>query len=90
MKNDAKKTVKLRAKAAEIKTEKLFIRTDYIKLDSALKLAGIAETGGHAKILVADGTVFVNGEVCFERGKKLRAGDVLLCGRSKYVIADGT
>ena len=52
------------------------IKEEYIKLDSALKLAGFVQTGGHAKIVIADGEVKVNGEVCLMRGKKLYKGDV--------------
>ena len=51
------------------------IYTDFIKLDSFLKLAGIAGTGGHAKILIQEGEVKVNGTVCTMRGKKLFRGD---------------
>ena len=51
------------------------IYTEFIKLDSFLKLAGIAGTGGHAKILIQEGEVLVNGEVCTMRGKKLFKGD---------------
>lgn len=51
------------------------IYTDFIKLDSFLKLAGIAGTGGHAKILIQEGEVKVNGDVCTMRGKKLFRGD---------------
>ncbi len=55
------------------------IKDDFIRLDSLLKFAGIAETGGHAKILVIDGEVKVNGSVCEMRGKKLREGDTVEC-----------
>ena len=51
------------------------IKEEYIKLDSALKLAGFVNTGGHAKIVIQDGEVKVNGEVCKMRGKKLYKGD---------------
>lgn len=51
------------------------IKEEYIRLDSALKLAGFVETGGHAKIVIQDGEVLVNNEVCTMRGKKLRSGD---------------
>jgi len=53
------------------------ITTEFIKLDQFLKFAGIAETGGHAKEIVAEGVVSVNGEICLQRGKKLRSGDVV-------------
>lgn len=54
------------------------INTDFIKLDSFLKFVGIAETGGHAKEIVAEGVCFVNGEQCLMRGKKLRDNDVVV------------
>lgn len=63
--------------------EKILIHTEFIKLDSLLKLAGLAETGGEAKLLIQNGQVEVNGEVCTMRGKKLRPGDsVTLDGRT--------
>ena len=51
------------------------IRTQWIRLDQFLKFCGLAETGGHAKEIVAEGAVSVNGEVCRARGKKLYPGD---------------
>ena len=55
--------------------EKSTIKEDFIRLDSAMKLADMVVTGGHAKIVIQDGEVKVNGEVCTMRGKKLRIGD---------------
>ena len=54
---------------------KLPITTEFIKLDALLKYAGLCATGGEAKLVIADGKVLVNGEVCTMRGKKLREGD---------------
>ncbi len=51
------------------------IVTEFIRLDSLLKLAGLVNTGGHAKVVILDGEVSVNGEVCLMRGKKLYNGD---------------
>ena len=63
--------------------DKILIHTEFIKLDSLLKLAGLVETGGEAKLLIQNGQVEVNGEVCTMRGKKLRPGDsVTLDGRT--------
>lgn len=53
------------------------IQTEFIRLDALLKLAGIADTGGQAKWMIQDGTVFLNGEVCTMRGKKIRSGDTV-------------
>lgn len=55
---------------------KIEIKEEYIRLDNLLKFAGLAETGGHAKIIVQNGEVKVNGEVCTMRGKKMRKGDI--------------
>ena len=54
---------------------KISIKSEYIKLDSALKCAGYVNTGGHAKRVINNGEVKVNGQVCLQRGKKLRNGD---------------
>ena len=51
------------------------IGTEFIKLESALKLANAVSTGGEAKMLIQDGKAKVNGEVCTMRGKKLYPGD---------------
>lgn len=53
------------------------IDSEYIKLDQALKLADVASTGGHAKFLILEGLVTVNGEVETRRGKKIFDGDVI-------------
>lgn len=51
------------------------IKTEYIKLDSLLKLSQIAPSGGVAKMMIAEEMVLFNGEVCTMRGKKVRPGD---------------
>ena len=51
------------------------IKEEFIRLDSALKFAALVATGGHAKTVIQNGEVEVNGEVCTQRGKKLRNGD---------------
>lgn len=56
--------------------ESITIRDDFIKLGQALKLAGLVSTGVEAKIVIQDGQVMVNGEVEYQRGKKLHSGDV--------------
>ena len=53
------------------------ISTEFIKLDSLLKFAGLTDTGGFAKELIQQGGVRVNGEVCTMRGKKIRSGDIV-------------
>ena len=53
------------------------ITTEFIKLQDLLKLANLVGTGGEAKIVIQNGDVSVNGEVCTMRGKKLHPGDVI-------------
>lgn len=53
------------------------ISTEFIKLDSLLKLSQIAPSGGVAKMMIQEEMVLVNGEMCTMRGKKIRNGDVV-------------
>lgn len=57
--------------------ETIQITTEFIRLDALLKFAGVMETGGEAKEAVQGGRVLVNGQVCTQRGKKLRPGDTV-------------
>jgi ribosome-associated protein len=49
--------------------------TDFIELVKLLKVLQIAQTGGHAKMMIEDGLISVNGEVEYRKRKKLRVGD---------------
>lgn len=53
-----------------MKDKKISIDTEFIKLQDLLKLAGLCDTGGMAKMIIQNGDVTVNGEVCTMRGKK--------------------
>lgn len=69
--------------------EEITIFTDYIKLDSFMKLSNFVETGGEAKYVIADGLVRVNGAVCKQRGKKLYPGDIVIFdGNDIRIVAD--
>lgn len=57
--------------------EKIEIYTDFIKLDNIVKFSGLAATGGEAKMLIQNGDITVNGEVCTMRGKKIREKDIV-------------
>ncbi len=67
--------------------EKIVINTEYIKLEQALKFASVVDSGGMAKNVIIDGLVKVNGEVCLQRGKKLRDKDIVEFNNEKYIIA---
>lgn len=66
--------------------EKIEITTEYIKLDSALKYCGIAENGAHAKEIILEGVVTVNGEKELRRGRKLYKGDVFKLDDEEFEI----
>ena len=64
------------------------ITTEFIKLESFLKLANAVESGGMAKNVIQDGEVFVNDEICTMRGKKLRPGDIVRFDGEVYLVTD--
>ena len=66
--------------------KEIFIKEEFIRLDSALKFSGAVGTGGQAKMIIQDGLVLVNGEVCTMRGKKLRRGDTVEFENFAFVI----
>ncbi len=59
---------------------------DFIELIKLLKLKQIAQSGGHAKLLVEDGLVKVNGHQEFRKRNKLRPGDVVELDGIKITI----
>ena len=62
------------------------IKEDFIKLDAALKYSGAIGTGGQAKMVIQDGLVLVNCEVCTMRGKKLHEGDIVKFEDFEFVV----
>ena len=64
------------------------IHTEFIRLDDLLKLAGEVATGGHAKFVIQNGEVFLNGEVCTMRGKKLRGGEIVTFEGREYRVVN--
>ena len=58
-----------------MESHEIQIHTEFIRLQDLLKFAGAVETGGDAKLIIQEGRVSVNGQVCTMRGKKLRPGD---------------
>jgi len=74
----------MKVKLDEVRSVK--IKGGYIKLDSLLKFASIASTGGEAKYLIQNGEVFVGKDVCFERGKKIKPGTVVRYGDDVILV----
>ena len=64
------------------------LSSEYIELVKLLKLLRIAETGGHAKIIVEDGEVFLNGNREFRKRAKLRPGDKVEVFEEKILITN--
>jgi ribosome-associated protein len=66
------------------------VRGDVIRLGQLLKVAGLADSGGEAKAVLAEGVVTVNGEPETRRGRQLHDGDVVTLGdESVRVVAEG-
>ena len=65
----------------------LKIKEDFIKLDSLLKLANLVGSGGEAKMLIQNGKVIVNGQVCTLRGKKIREGDTVVYDNQQITVS---
>lgn len=62
------------------------ITTSFIKLDSFLKVENAVCSGGEAKIMIAEGSVMVNGEPELRRGRKLYPGDVVRVGKQNFLV----
>ena len=57
--------------------EEITIKGEFIKLDALMKFASLVASGGEAKMVIGDGLVSVNGDVCTMRGKKIYPGDTV-------------
>lgn len=66
--------------------KKIKISSEFIKLDQLMKYAEMVQSGGEAKMLVAQGLVLVNDEICTQRGKKIRPGDKVEFDGNEYEI----
>ena len=71
----------------KVPMQTLKITTEFIKLESAMKLSNSVYSGGEAKAVIQEGLVKVNGEVCTMRGKKLYNGDIFSFQGANFCIA---
>lgn len=77
------------ARLEAMSIESVFIRDEMIRLGQFLKLANLVENGVHAREVIRDGLVKVNGDICEQRGRQLHAGDrVTLNGVTVQVAHD--
>ena len=78
--------MKVRVRRVNPAEQEIPITTEYIKLESFLKLANAVESGGMAKNFILNEEVTVNGEVCTMRGKKLRPGAEIVFGGGRLTV----
>jgi ribosome-associated protein len=64
------------------------ISGEFIRLDSLLKFASVASTGGEAKLIIQSGSALVGGEPCLQRGRKVRHGDIVQCEGCVLMITE--
>lgn len=55
----------------------IVLKDEFIKLGQSLKASGLVGSGVDAKLVIINGEVKVNGKVELQRGKKLKAGDIV-------------
>ncbi len=63
-----------------------YLKDDFIKLGQLLKAVNLVENGADAKFEIQDGNVYLNGEVEYQRGKKVVVGDVVRYKDKEVVI----
>ena len=78
--------MKVRVRRVSAERISVPITTEFIKLESFLKLANAAGSGGMAKNFIQNGEVEVNGETCTQRGKKIRPGDKVKFERNELEV----
>lgn len=62
------------------------LKGEHVRLCDLLKLAGIADSGGQGKHMVADGEVTVDGQQESRKTAKIRAGQTVECRGVKIVV----
>ncbi len=64
------------------------LNAEFVELCNLLKLAGVADSGGQGKRMVADGEVTVDGQPESRKSAKIRAGQTVVCrGVTLVVVA---
>jgi ribosome-associated protein len=71
------------------RVRELTIRGETIRLGQLLKLAGLVDSGGEVKTLLAERQVQVNGEAEVRRGRQLRAGDLVAVEGEELRVSAG-
>jgi ribosome-associated protein len=62
------------------------LNREYIELNNLLKLAGLADSGGRGKAMVAEGLVKVDGKTESRKTAKIRVGQTVECGEYRITV----
>jgi ribosome-associated protein len=79
----------LQDKGDDLNAVEFVLSKEHIELCQLLKLAGIAESGGAGKHLVAAGEVSVDGQPESRKTAKIRAGQSVLCRGTTITVKAG-
>ena len=79
--------MKIKVRVKKFNEQNVEIETEFIRLDALLKFAAIVQTGGEAKMVITDGLVSVDGEVCTQRGKKIYPGQKVTFENIRLIIS---
>lgn len=69
-----------------MKTRTIQLKDEFVRLCDLLKLAGVAQSGGQGKHMVADGEVTVDGQPESRKTAKIRAGQTVDCRGVRIVV----
>jgi len=73
---------------SKMNTLEFKLRGEYVALCDLLKLAGIADSGGQGKLMIANGEVTVDGQPESRKTAKIRANQTVRClGQTVRVVA---
>lgn len=69
--------------------QEIFIKTEFIKLNQLLKLAGVLDQGSDIRVMLSEKLIKLNGDFVSERGKKIRNGDIVeVLGFGKIIVKE--
>ncbi|GAC1633638.1 MAG: hypothetical protein NVS9B10_29110 [Nevskia sp.] len=66
------------------------LEAEYIEVNQLLKLAGVCDSGGAGKALVAEGRVRVDGQAETRKTAKIRAGQTVACNGLSIAVVAGS
>jgi ribosome-associated protein len=70
-----------------VQTIRFELEGDFVELNQLLKLAGLCDSGGAGKALVASGIVTVDGAIELRKTCKIRSGQVVRSGDARIDVS---